>query len=159
VNPPIVYGQPCADCRRPMIPQSRRRAPVPVGMARHHGGGLCNSCYHKRPRSTGHGRRGPYSDVDEIAVQRAIRGDPPARLNSGEITAAVTWLTLRGLSAAVIAGRLGVTPRTVTRARARVRLSNGHSAAVDSEVRRGHRGNDAPDDLLATPIPTEEASR
>jgi len=144
VNPPIVYGQPCADCRRPMIPRARRHL-APEGMVRHTAGGLCSTCYHKlhAVHSAGRASRGPSYDVDEIAVERAIRGDPPAGLNSGEITAAVAVLTQRGLSIRVIARRLGVAQRTVDRARARVRLSNGHSPTAVSFV-AGQQGVSAP---------------
>lgn len=56
-------------------------------------------------------------DVDEIAVERAVIGDRPARLNKAERIAAAARLTRNGLTARQIATRLRVTPRTVTRYR------------------------------------------
>lgn len=59
-------------------------------------------------------RNGPAPD--EVAVQRAMRGDPVA-LHPVERSAAVHRLTAAGHSAAEIAARLGTTKRSVTRHR------------------------------------------
>jgi hypothetical protein len=55
------------------------------------------------------------SDVDEIAVERACRGDRTIPLTRAEMAAAFTWLDSHGYSAAQIAERLGVQQRTVER--------------------------------------------
>jgi FixJ family two-component response regulator len=57
-------------------------------------------------------------DVDEVAVDRACRGDRTVPLSSGEMRLAFEWLTGSRLSAQQIATRLGVSKRTVDRWRA-----------------------------------------
>lgn len=59
----------------------------------------------------------PGTCIDEVAVQRAIDGDPPATLTPAETTEAVRILTQRGYSSKQIAARLRVTSRTVARHR------------------------------------------
>lgn len=56
---------------------------------------------------------------DEIAVQRAMRGDRAVRLRPVERAEVVRRLTAVGLSATQIADRLGASSRTVVRARTR----------------------------------------
>ncbi|WP_282696304.1 helix-turn-helix domain-containing protein [Streptomyces sp. CC208A] len=56
---------------------------------------------------------------DEIAIERAIAGDPPPRLTPRERAAAIQQLSRHGYSARQIAERLRCTPRTVHRARTR----------------------------------------
>jgi DNA-binding CsgD family transcriptional regulator len=59
-------------------------------------------------------------EADTAAVQRAVLGDPPPRLNVTERREAV--LKLRGeLSGRLIAQRIGISPRTVWRHLAAVR--------------------------------------
>lgn len=60
-------------------------------------------------------------DVDEMAVERAAAGDPPARLTPAERAAAVLQLTGKGLTNEVIAQRIRCHPRTVYAARQRAR--------------------------------------
>lgn len=60
-------------------------------------------------------------DIDEVAVDRAVAGDPPAEMSPAETGAAVGILTARGLSAREIGRHLRCSPRTVARHRARVR--------------------------------------
>lgn len=71
-----------------------------------------------------HGRGGHSrirrTEVDPIAVERAIGGDP-VRLSCPERSEAIARLTAAGLSANQIAERLGVASRSVTRYRARLR--------------------------------------
>lgn len=52
-------------------------------------------------------------EPDEMAIQRAIAGDPPERLTPRERAAAVRALTRQGLSAEEIAGRVRCSPRNV----------------------------------------------
>lgn len=86
------------------------------GHVRHNAKGLCRTCYDKgRPRSAGQ-----RANTDWVAVDRAIHGIR-IRLNSREITEAVDYLSFHGHSAREIADRIGVTSRTVQRARARIR--------------------------------------
>lgn len=61
-------------------------------------------------------------DIDEIAVDRAVAGDPPAKMTKLERAEAIRRLTERGLSAREIRGVLKLNnSRMVTRDRARVR--------------------------------------
>ncbi|MFD5678578.1 hypothetical protein [Streptomyces sp. NPDC127040] len=60
-------------------------------------------------------------NVDEMAVERAASGDPPARLTPAERAAAVLQLTGKGLTNEVIAQRIRCHPRTVSAARQRNR--------------------------------------
>ncbi len=58
--------------------------------------------------------------MDPVAVDRACAGELPAgRLTVSERTAAVSRLTRSGLSARQVSARMGVSPRTVVRARRR----------------------------------------
>lgn len=54
-------------------------------------------------------------DIDEIAVERACKGDLSITLNTAETREAFRVLTQRGTSGRKIAELLGVTPRTVWR--------------------------------------------
>lgn len=62
-------------------------------------------------------------DVDEVAVYRAMHGDP-VRLTKPERREAVRQLTHAGASARVIADRLRVSDRTVKRDRVRVGIAS-----------------------------------
>jgi hypothetical protein len=64
-------------------------------------------------------------DVDPIAVERAVLGDPPRVLTTGERAEVVERLTQLGRTAAQIADVLGVNRRTVWRYRARRHVSLG----------------------------------
>jgi hypothetical protein len=90
------------------------------GVLLHRAHGYCNSCYTRWWR-TGDPRPPIKSlDVDQIAVERAILGDPPARLNPFERLEVVAVLTRRGLSARQIAEHARCTTRTVTRNRTKL---------------------------------------
>ena len=67
--------------------------------------------------------RHPGTDVDEIAVERACRGDRAVTLNRAEMIAAVAYLTAHGYSAREIGERLGVTSRTACRYRTAARTA------------------------------------
>lgn len=56
-------------------------------------------------------------EPDPVAIERAVAGDPPARLIPRERHAAIRQLASRGLSAAAIAERVRCSSRTVYRAR------------------------------------------
>jgi DNA-binding CsgD family transcriptional regulator len=56
---------------------------------------------------------------DPAAIERAVAGYPPDRLTPRERTAAIQKLTRLGLSAPLIAERVGCSQRTVHRARTR----------------------------------------
>jgi hypothetical protein len=62
-------------------------------------------------------------DVDPVAVQRAVAGDPPGRLTPAERRAAVAQLRPR-LSGVRIAKQLGVTDRTIWRDLAALRSTS-----------------------------------
>lgn len=63
----------------------------------------------------------PASDwIDEIAVERAVHGDP-VRLSFRERRVAIARLDRAGLSARAIGARIGITARTVQRYRSQAR--------------------------------------
>lgn len=91
-----------------------------------HAHGWCHTCY-GRWHAAGKPAGGPPSpraaygrDIDEIAVERAIAGDPGV-LNPVERRIAITTLTAAGLSAPRIAARIRCTKRTVERHRRAMR--------------------------------------
>lgn len=61
-------------------------------------------------------------EVDEVAVWRAVHGDPPALLSRSERVAAAIRMATAGRPDAHIAGHLGVSVRTVERWREEVRF-------------------------------------
>lgn len=87
---------------------------------KHRAGGLCCRCYQWQWR-----RQHPRipREVDVIAVERAVRGDPPATLTPRERREAIAALTRYGRSAAEISRQLAITPRTVIRHRAALRVA------------------------------------
>lgn len=71
-------------------------------------------------------KSGPFipNEVDTVAIHRAVLGDPPPTLTQWEAAEAVRILDARGgLSARLIAERVGCSARTVHRVRARVRAA------------------------------------
>ena len=58
--------------------------------------------------------------VDEVAVMRAVQGDPPKTITQAEVTEVVRILTDRGHTSAFIAERLNTTTRTVSRHRHKI---------------------------------------
>lgn len=62
-----------------------------------------------------------HTDIDPVAVQRAIRGDLAGPLTIAERAAAVAQMTAAGCTSQLIADRLGCDQRTVVRHRARLR--------------------------------------
>ncbi|MGW6535395.1 helix-turn-helix domain-containing protein [Streptomyces sp. NPDC055051] len=98
----------------------RRGHPYPENkFTDNRGWSQCRQCARESWRRT-HGSRYVPVVPDEIAVERAVSGDPPARLTPRERAAAVRQLNRRGYSASQIAERVGCTPRTVYRIRSRV---------------------------------------
>ncbi|MFF5643016.1 helix-turn-helix domain-containing protein [[Kitasatospora] papulosa] len=77
----------------------------------------CRTCVRLRQQ----GRKRTWVTVapDEIAIERAVTGDPPQRLTPRERAQAVLTLRARNISAAEAAQRVGCTPRTVWRIQAR----------------------------------------
>lgn len=61
--------------------------------------------------------RARQDEVDEVAVLRAVMGEPPAVMTRGERVAAIAQLARRGYSDRAIADRIGITTRSVTRLR------------------------------------------
>jgi hypothetical protein len=84
---------------------------------------LCEAHY-RRHRRYGDPLGQPTRDtyVDEIAVQRAVNGDPPARLTQAEREAAVRRLYGRGLNDREIGERLGVQRAWAGKVRRRLEL-------------------------------------
>lgn len=113
---PTKPGTPCGTCATPML----------IGHlagtrgAWHHARGLCHNCYQRSMRWR---YVRPLREVDVIAVERAIRGDPPATLTPRERREAIAALTRYGRSAAEISRQLAITPRTVIRHRAALRVA------------------------------------
>jgi WhiB family transcriptional regulator, redox-sensing transcriptional regulator len=71
-------------------------------------------------------------EADPVAVERACACELPAgRLTIRERTAAVSRLTRSGLSARQVSARIGVSPRTVVRARQRSR-EHGHRSGQEA---------------------------
>jgi len=85
----------------------------------------CRACTRAASRAyrARHGRTrwARRSGPDWAAIERAVMGDPPARLTPREREAAVLRLRRRGLTAEAIAERVLCTPRTVWRIAARTR--------------------------------------
>lgn len=100
-------------------PACRDGHPFPRYLAyRSTGSTYCAECVRLRRREWRLRTFGPPGAPDPIAVERAIAGDPPERLNTRERRTVVTHLTARGLSAAEIARLARCTPRQVHRIRA-----------------------------------------
>ncbi|MFC5802754.1 helix-turn-helix domain-containing protein [Streptomyces formicae] len=78
--------------------------------------GLCNRHY-KRWLKYGDPTGTPTQDVDEIAVQRAMNGQPPSRMTPAERAAATLALHRQGLTGPQIAEQLRISRRTVQRIR------------------------------------------
>lgn len=86
-------------------------------------------------KARGQTQREQHDEVDEMAVERAINGDPPKRLTRAERVEAVRRLAAARHSDAAVAERLRMSERHVTRIRSdhsipsRVEPSSGRSAA------------------------------
>lgn len=123
----------CGRCHRLML-RSHRREP---GYVKHAAHGLCTGCYGRdviipRKMRTSRDSTEPYCQdcgsahiaweplIDWAAVERATRGGK-LQLTTAEVTEVVTRLTRRGMSGRDIAPYIGVSYRTVVRARARHR--------------------------------------
>lgn len=103
---PRTPGQPCQICHRESsrLAMAKARADGRPTAERHaghdvtttsHGRLYCRTC-----------KRGE-QDVDEMAVARAVAGDPPSRLTVAEREAAVAQLSLMGFGVVEIAQRVG----------------------------------------------------
>lgn len=101
-------------------PACRHGHPFPQNIAHDSNGWLyCLECSRTRTRV----RTSRATQPDEIAIERAISGDPPERLTPRERAAAVTQLDTWQLDAHLIAERVRCHPRTVHRIRARQRTA------------------------------------
>ncbi|MEU2073596.1 helix-turn-helix domain-containing protein [Streptomyces sp. NPDC013489] len=78
----------------------------------------CRTCVRVYNR-TWHERNYIPVTPDEVAIDRAVMGNPPARLTPRERATAIRRLDARGLSARQIAERIGCSQRTVHRVRTR----------------------------------------
>ncbi|MEU3613436.1 hypothetical protein ABZ725_14130 [Streptomyces sp. NPDC006872] len=98
-------------------PACRHGHPFPQNLGRNEKGHLiCRECVRASNRAA---QRRAYipAQPDEVAVDRAAAGDPPARLTPRERHAAIRRLDRQPLSAPAIAGRVGCSTRTVQRVR------------------------------------------
>lgn len=104
----------------PDSPHCRNGHPFPENLKfDKHGHLHCVACQREV-----HIRRAKAAAVpDDVAVERAVAGDPPPRLTHHERRTAVLRLDAWGYSADQIAARVGCTKRTVHRIRARRRNS------------------------------------
>jgi DNA-binding NarL/FixJ family response regulator len=106
-------------------PHCRHGHPFPENLKFNNRGHLlCTACHREVHRRLAQAAAAP----DDVAVERAVAGDPPPRLTHHERRAAVLQLDAWGYSADQIAARVGCTTRTVYRIRARRR--NGYAAAA-----------------------------
>ena len=94
-------------------PECRHGHPFPQNRAFYPNGWLyCLECARIRSRrSAAAGYRAV--EPDEMAIERAMAGDPPERLTPRERAKAVRLLTARGVSAKEIATRVRCSPRNV----------------------------------------------
>ncbi|PWW50248.1 hypothetical protein [Actinokineospora spheciospongiae] len=111
----LAPGAVCPDCQREhaAVHQARRTADARAAFAAEHAGhdtdrtrdgrNYCRTC-----------RRGD-DYIDEIAVERAVAGSPPARLTVAEREAAVVELRGFGYPFWLIAHRVGISLRTAWR--------------------------------------------
>jgi hypothetical protein len=83
----------------------------------HFAHGKCRVCYDRDRKRASY----VWREIDEIAVERAVRGDPPAGITPRERREAVAILTRRRFSALEISQRLQVSQRAVERHRAALR--------------------------------------
>lgn len=67
--------------------------------------------------------------IDEVAVARAVDGEPPERLTTAEREAVVAELSLRGFGPAEIARRVGCHRLTAQKIRERLGLTSARRAA------------------------------
>ncbi len=116
--------KPGQTCRRghPLAVHGRPRADRP-------GKWSCAEC--KRDWNREHRpEKGPI-EIDPQVVERVVNGDLPAYVNRREMLEAVTILTARGLSHRETALRAGITQRTVSRMRLKIKkgLPYGVNAA------------------------------
>lgn len=99
-------------------PACRHGHPFPENATRAYDGWLrCTACARERERTYAAAAYVPVQpdEPDEIAIERAVCGEPPARLTSRERAAAVRALAARRHPAPVIADRVGCHVRTVYR--------------------------------------------
>lgn len=100
-------------------PTCRNGHPFPENAFRDSDGWLhCRSCVRA---SSSASKRNAYTPAqpDEVAIDRAVAGEPPQRFTPRERRAAIAQLDRRQLSAAVIAERVRCSRRTVHRARSK----------------------------------------
>ncbi|MGW3376164.1 helix-turn-helix domain-containing protein [Streptomyces hydrogenans] len=83
-----------------------------------YGWSRCRQCARESWRRTHRSRYVPVVP-DDVAIDRAVSGDPPARLTPRERAAAVERLMRHGYSARQTAERVGCSLRTVYRIRSR----------------------------------------
>ena len=109
-----VQGEPREACRRghPLDVYGRPRADRPGQWSC----GECKRIWNRRRYPS----KGPLF-LDETTVWRVVNGERPEHVNRREMLAAVTILTDRGLSTRVTAMRCGITQRTVSRMRLKIK--------------------------------------
>nr|QOL00350.1 hypothetical protein [uncultured organism] len=104
----IVYGDACKRCNRPMVPAHDEIEP---GYVEHNNEGFCKTCEARIRRRKTPGRPILTTDdgiVDEIAVERAAKGDLDVRATLVELRAAAVHLRKMAHSEYDIAFVLGM---------------------------------------------------
>jgi len=104
-------------------PACRHGHPFPENAAHYPNGWLyCLACSRTRGRTKAASSYIP-AQPDEMAIERAVTGDPPDRLTPRERAAAIRRLHAQQLSAAAIADRVRCSSRTVHRVRSQLRVA------------------------------------
>ncbi|MFC8008717.1 helix-turn-helix domain-containing protein [Streptomyces cinereoruber] len=105
---------------RAQQPTCRHGHPFPANLFyNNRGWALCRTCSRTYQRAYNRTRHQLTYIPDEVAIDRAVQGDPPTRLTPRERAAAVHRLDAQGLSARQIAEQVGCAQRTVHRIRNR----------------------------------------
>jgi DNA-binding NarL/FixJ family response regulator len=95
----------------------------------------CASCVEQRgeyfPRASRHANQW-HRELDDVAVERALRGDPPARMTKAERLEVARKLTAQGVPAYKIARVVRTSVRTIERYRTEMKAESSMSGATSS---------------------------
>jgi hypothetical protein len=93
----------------------------------------CVSCVEQRgeyfPRASQHANQW-HRELDDVAVERALRGDPPARMSKAERFEVTRKLTARGVPAYKIARVVRTSVRTIERYRTEMKAESSMLGAT-----------------------------
>jgi DNA-binding NarL/FixJ family response regulator len=95
----------------------------------------CASCVEQRgeyfPRAARRANQW-HLELDDVAVERALRGDPPARMTKAERLEVARKLTAQGVPAYKIARVVRTSVRTIERYRTEMKAESSMSGATSS---------------------------